>query len=268
MPADPSEVERLAANYSATADGYAEFWTPVIRPVEDRLLAALPWSGARRCLDVGTGPGTLLPAIQALAPTAAVVGVDRSFGMLVRAARARPRVAVMDAMGLGLRTDTFDVAVMAFVLFHLPDPDAALAEVRRVLRPGGAFALSTWGHDPVPRAGEIWNTELDAWGAWDPSPQTRRDGTTNTPDKVGSLLAAAGLVPERVWVEPIEHQWELDRFIGLRTAFGMTKRKLETLEPGKRRAFLDHITGRLRALASTDFLYRAEAVCAVARRRA
>lgn len=260
---DPGEVERLSANYSAAAEGYAEFWTPVILPVGRRLLEALPWDGVHRVLDIGTGPGTLLGAITNVAPAAAVTGVDRAFGMLARAAHAHRGFAVMDAMNLAVRSGAFDVAVMAFVLFHLPDPGAALAEVKRVLRPHGVFALATWAHDPVPPAGELWSDELDAWGAWDPSPQTRRDGLTDTPDKVAGMLASAGLRARRVWIERIEHQWDVARFVGLRTRFGTTKRKLETLDPARQRAFISHITSRLQRLDPAAFIYHAEAICAV-----
>ncbi|MBI2205738.1 MAG: methyltransferase domain-containing protein [Candidatus Rokubacteria bacterium] len=261
---DSDEIERLAANYSAAADGYAEFWSPVIRPVTRRLLEALPWDGARRVLDIGTGPGTLLGEIASVAPATAIVGVDRAFGMVARAPRTPGHLAVMDAMSLGLRRGVFDVAVMTFVLFHLRDPGAALAEVKRVLHRHGVFALATWGHDPVPPAGEIWNDELDAWGACDPSPQTRRDELSDTPEKVVALLTAAGFSARRVWTEGIEHQWDVARFIGLRTSFGTAKRKLETLVPEKRRAFLAFIADRMRGLDAADFLYRAETICAVA----
>ncbi|MBI2219254.1 MAG: methyltransferase domain-containing protein [Candidatus Rokubacteria bacterium] len=264
---DLPEMARLAANYSTSADGYAEFWSPVIRPVARRMLETLPWDGARRVLDVGTGTGALLPDIQAFAPTAHVVGIDRSAGMLALAARDGVRLALMDAPRLGLRPGAFDVAVMTFVLFHLPDPAAALAELRRVLRPDGGVGVATWAEDPLPAAGTMWDATLDEWGAWDPSPPpARRDNLMDTPEKLAALLVIAGLRPRRVWIEPVEHQWDAARYFGLRTRFGTSKRKLESLDAPKREAFLDRMRERLRELAPPDFLYRAAAVCAVAAR--
>src|SRR5215470_5979270 len=135
MTTDDAEkmMARVTMNYSASADGYAEFWSPVIGPPGRELLEALPWRRASRILDVGTGTGALIADIRHLAPTARVIGIDRSLGMLGRARGTGVPLLVMDAMALGIRAGTFDIAVLAFVLFHVPDPSAALVEVRRTL---------------------------------------------------------------------------------------------------------------------------------------
>jgi len=57
MTAD--HAERVAEIYSGHARGYADFWSPIIRPVACRLLDALPWTDAHRVLDIGTGTGPL-----------------------------------------------------------------------------------------------------------------------------------------------------------------------------------------------------------------
>jgi ubiquinone/menaquinone biosynthesis C-methylase UbiE len=259
-----AEVERLAANYSSGAEGYAECWSPVIRPVGRRLLEALPWDRASRVVDIGTGTGALIPEIRRFAPGAEVVGVDRSFGMLALAPRSPVRLTMMDAMRLGLRTAAFDVAVMAFILFHIPEPAAALAEVRRVLRPRGAVGIVTWGEDPDPPACQVWNDELDASGARDPNPQTIYSDVMNSPEKLTMLLMAGGLAPRRVWIEQIEHQWDAVRFMMFRMRFGTTRRRLEALDRARRAAVVDRIRARMMRLDPADFLYRAQAVCAVA----
>jgi SAM-dependent methyltransferase len=264
---EQSADARLAQNYSGAADGYAEFWSPVICPVGRRLLAALPFDRACRILDAGTGTGALIPDIRERAPLAPIVGVDRSFGMLVRAVRAGVSLAMMDAARLGLRTDAFDVAVMAFVLFHIPEPLTALAELRRVLRPRGVLGIVTWAEETAPRAGQVWDEELAASGACDPSPMPpRRHDLMNTSEKVTELLTTAAFVPTRVWIERIEHHWDVTRFMALHTRFGETKRKLETLDPDERESLLDRIKARMARLGPADFLYRGSAICAVAAR--
>lgn len=75
-------IARAPLRYSGSVDGYAEYWSPVIRSLARRLLEALPWDRAGRILDVGTGTGALIPDILGLAPTARVVGIDPSLGML------------------------------------------------------------------------------------------------------------------------------------------------------------------------------------------
>jgi len=257
-------VRRVATNYSTAAEGYGEFWSPVIRPVGCRLLAAVSWSDVRRVVDIGTGTGALLPDIRRLAATAAVVGVDCAPGMLALALPAGVGLAAMDAMHFGLRTAVFDVAVMAFMLFHVPDPVTALTEAKRVLRAGGTLGLVTWMHDPVPAAGRILDEELDALGASDPRPAPRSDAMMDTPDKLATLLTTAGFTSERVWVDAVEHQWDVSRFICLNTRFGATKRRLDSLDPSGRAVVLARTETRMWALTAEEFLYRGAALCAVA----
>src|SRR5687767_14155135 len=113
---DPAR--ELAADYSRRAESYARHWAPVINPMAQPLLSEMPLAEARRILDVGTGPGTLWPAIRAAAPRAELFGVDGSEGMVrAGAAELRHRVGVMDAQWLGIRTGGFDAALLLFVLF-------------------------------------------------------------------------------------------------------------------------------------------------------
>jgi ArsR family transcriptional regulator len=106
------------------------------------LLALLPreWT----MCDLGCGTGALLPV---LAPhVRAVIGVDASDEML---AAARARAAALTNVdvrrgaleALPIADGTLDAAVMLLVLHHVPAPAAALADARRVLRPGGSLLV-------------------------------------------------------------------------------------------------------------------------------
>ena len=92
-----------------------------------------------RFLDVGCGPGASLRWLEDRG--AAAVGVDVSEAWR-RACAVRP-VVQADARALPFRTGTFDGALLMHVFAHLADVAAALAEIRRVLAPGGRLGVVT-----------------------------------------------------------------------------------------------------------------------------
>ncbi|OBH40172.1 methyltransferase domain-containing protein [Mycobacterium mantenii] len=105
-------------------------------------------------LDVGSGPGNVTASLaRAAGPDGLALGIDISEPMLARAVRneAGPQVGFIkaDAQRLPLRDNTIDVAISTAVLQLVPDPSAALAEIARVLRPGGRLAVM------VPTAGRL-----------------------------------------------------------------------------------------------------------------
>jgi len=262
------DLRKLAATYSGHARGYAEAWSPVIRPLGQRLLGAMPWERAHRVLDVGTGTGALLPDIAAAAPANAfLLGVDASSGMLQLARSRGKTLALMDGMRLGLRAASVDVVVMAFVLFHMAAPEIALSEVCRVLRAAGRVGIVTWASDPELEATQVFEAELDAHGARDPAPIAATDHTrTNSPEKIASLFMRAGLEPVRTWIETFEYRWELESFMALRTTFGRTMRKLQSIDAATQTAFLARVRGRLATLDKSAFVYCGSVVCGIARR--
>ncbi len=90
-------------------------------------------------LEVGCGTGLILKRLEPLARR--VVGVDLSGEMLGRARVRVPTVAQASALSLPFADGSFDVAVSFKVLAHIPEVRAAVAEMARVVRPGGHLAL-------------------------------------------------------------------------------------------------------------------------------
>ena len=111
----------------------------------------LDWLAPRpqlRWIDIGCGNGAFTQAIIERCRPAAVLGVDPSDGQL-KYARTRPGVETAvfeqgDAMALPASDHAFDVAVMALVIFFVPEPARGVAEMARVLKPGGTAAAYAW----------------------------------------------------------------------------------------------------------------------------
>jgi SAM-dependent methyltransferase len=131
---DGAAYERMMGRWSRLAGGAFLDW-----------LAPPP---GLRWLDVGCGSGVFTELLVERCAPVAVDGVDPSEGMLAYA-RERPvgRIARFqkgDAMVLPYPDDAFDVAVMALVVFFLPEPARGLAEMVRVVRPGGIVCTYAW----------------------------------------------------------------------------------------------------------------------------
>jgi SAM-dependent methyltransferase len=104
-----------------------------------RMAAELVPGGA--VLEVGCGSGMGLPYLQAHSPL--VVGGDYTMALLVEARRHLPdaNLVRMDAQRLPFRDHSFDAVVMLEMIYYLADQEAALAESRRVLKPGGKLIV-------------------------------------------------------------------------------------------------------------------------------
>jgi ubiquinone/menaquinone biosynthesis C-methylase UbiE len=216
---------------------------------------------------MGTGVGALIPDLRAEAACATIVAVDRSEGMLRLARENGTRfnvpLALMDAQQVAIASSMIDVAILAFMLFHVAEPHQALLEIKRVLRPGGTIGTVTWGKQERFPAEVVWDEELDAHGAGpDPVASIRHDDLMDTPDKIAALLGNAGFAQTRAWTQRFEHQWGPEAFFA---EYGAQRRKLETVQPNVREACVARIRERLTGMSDRDFLFTPEIVFATAR---
>jgi SAM-dependent methyltransferase len=99
----------------------------------------------------------------------------------------------MDAEEMAFADASFDVLTAAFVLFFLPDPERAVAEFRRVLRPGGTVAVSTWAEDD-PR----WDWEDDLIAAAGTPVRRAVQRPFSRAEEVVEVLTGAGFGDVRV----------------------------------------------------------------------
>jgi ubiquinone/menaquinone biosynthesis C-methylase UbiE len=256
-------VALLTSNYSHEAPVYERRWAPSLVQVGKKLLDRLEIGAVSSALDLGTGTGALLPEIAARARRARVAGVDRSEGMIKLASRAFGR-AVMDGKQLAFRNGSFDLVTMCFVLFHFPNPAHPLEEVARVLAPGGRVGVLTWAEEESWPAIDQWHEVLDEFGADPPESLMSQHDLVNRPEKVAGLLTAAGFSDVRTWSESLLTQWDLDGFMDFVTGMALSKRRVESLDPGVRTDCLARARERLGRLDPEHFLQSEEVVAAAA----
>ncbi len=105
-------------------------------------------SDGDRVLDVGCGTGSLTFALAQIANVGAVIGVDLTepYVEFARARNTDPRLSFQsaDARLLPFEANSFDRAFSMLVLQFIPDAPRAVAEMRRVVRPGGAVTAAVW----------------------------------------------------------------------------------------------------------------------------
>ena len=138
-------TNQIRFNDGAAYERYMGKWSQLAGKI---FLDWLASKSGLRWLDVGCGNGAFTEMLVERCAPALVQGIDPSEGQLAFA-RTRPvsRVAQFrqgDAMALPFPDDTFDAAVMPLVIFFVPDPAKGVAEMARVVCPGGLITAYAW----------------------------------------------------------------------------------------------------------------------------
>ncbi len=108
----------------------------------DWALDSVSWRGDETVLDIGSGPGRYYHALQTRYPNIRYYACDLYAGM-VQTHPYKNTLALADAQRLPYSDASFDVVMANHMLFHVPDVERALRELRRVVKPGGYVMATT-----------------------------------------------------------------------------------------------------------------------------
>jgi SAM-dependent methyltransferase len=182
---------RWAATYPRDADN------ELMRLEEREVLRLLPPLAGARVVDLGCGAGRYL-CRAAAGGAGRRVGVDASAAMLARAREAGGLLVRAELPAVPFRNAAFDVAVCALVVGHLRHLGPGLAEIARVLRPGGTLVYSDM-HPEGARRG--WRRTFVA----DDATEYAVRHFVHALDEHRAACAAAGLVIEEIAEPRVEH---------------------------------------------------------------
>lgn len=212
---------KARTTYDAAADCFDEpplaFWSQI----GSRTIERLGLKPRDSVLDIGCGNGaSALPAARAVTPKGKVIGVDLSTRLLDQG-RAKAKAAGLeniafreaDMTALGYPDGEFDAVISVFSIFFVPDMEALVAELWRMVRPGGRLAVTTWGRDIFEPAYGHWLDTLarecpelhSAFNPWDritdiaSVKRLMLDGGTTEPDVVAEESAQPLRSPEDWW---------------------------------------------------------------------
>ena len=195
----------------ANGDAYERFMGRWSRRIAERFADGLDASPGLRWLDVGCGTGALSGAVLERWAPASLVGVDPAEGFL-EVARARfadlgdtVRFERADAAALPLPDASVDAVVSGLVLNFVDSPERAVAEMTRVLAPGGLVAIYQWDFTGgMPLLERFWDAAVALDPAVAPLHEDAKFGHW-TPAFLRALLTGApGVAATSVVVEPIE----------------------------------------------------------------
>ena len=194
-----TDKERVVGIFNRSAATYDRVGPRFFSHFGQRLADFAQLGAGLHVLDIAAGRGAVLvPTAQRVGASGRVVGIDLSADMvretsadIHNAGWRNVEMRQMDAEHLEFPDAAFDRVVCGFALWFFPDPSSALREIRRVLKPGGFFALTTWAQDNP--------AQLFARGVLRPflppgsSGATRQDAIQfNTPAQIENALQQAG----------------------------------------------------------------------------
>jgi ubiquinone/menaquinone biosynthesis C-methylase UbiE len=270
-----------AERYDSAAARYGRWWAPVLEPTALRFMdtvARVLDRPPERVLDIGTGTGVLaLTAVQRW-PSARLDALDGSSGMLT-AARARASGTLSNeqldrlefvigrAEELPFEDGTYDAVISSFVFQLVSNRPRALAEARRVLRPGGLFAYVTWLEDTSDwRPQEAFDDAVDDLRIEeDEIAEESRSGDLPSPAAAAAQLRRAGFHRVVATEERLEYRWTPESYLDFLEEYDEWD-LFSSLDPPDRARLRVNAQRRFARLDQSDFHLRTPVVVAFGRR--
>lgn len=204
--------DRINAYWTGRAPAYDDYQRRPERLAADERAWSRVWSealpaGPLDVLDAGTGSGQVAVVLAGLGHR--VTGIDLSEGMLARARRwPGPDFRIGDAVNPDFPPASFDAVTSRYLMWTLREPDRAVANWIRLLRPGGVVAVvdSTWFPDGLDEAAFAGHYDEEVRAALPLAAATSIDRTAE-------VLTGAGLA--EVTVTPLTGIHDLDRRYGV-----------------------------------------------------
>lgn len=202
--ADKTFKEMEHAGWTAKAPHYDGLIGRITRQCTEPLLDAARVGQGMAVLDIATGPG--YGAGAAAARGARAVGIDFSETMVAEARKTFPGVTyeVGDGENLGFAANSFDAVICPFGLLHMPEPDRAISEAFRVLKPGGRYGFSVWTTRETHQFFALVLDAVEAHGDLSvPLPPAPSAFRFSDHDECKATLAAAGFADTAVTELPL-----------------------------------------------------------------
>ena len=245
--------------WEAVSNGYLRHFARLTAQSVPATLDAARVAEGMRLLDVCTGPGIVAGA--ALERGAKVVGLDFSGKQIEIAKRNVPGAEFRqgDAQALPFEDESFDAVVCGYGIIHVPEPQRALSEMHRVLRPGGYLAASAWeAPKPTNGFGVLFGAIKKHGDLNVPLPHGPDFFQFSEPKKFMAALEDTGFTDTAV--EVIKQNWELDNPLGIVAAIlegGVRARGLLLAQAEDvRNAISTDVSNGTQQYRSSDGVYR------------
>lgn len=240
-------------SYDNIARRYDDVWGHRFEAVARHIWALTPPTAGAIVLDIGTGTGIVPRALDArVGQLASMIGCDRSAGMLSLARAAMPKLQVLaaEATVLPFRPSIFDVVTASFVLSHLLNYRAGLAEANRVLKPSGIFVMTSWtaNTDPYNKAWSELLAEAVSEGRLQEAvaQAVPSESYFQNVENVKTALTEAGFARIDVHTMAVECSLSLDRFVADRELSSGGRFAQDALGPDRWARFAANASEKLR----------------------